>query len=42
MITEHLMEQLIFVEKVKKGLAQSKNNETISMEEAKKRLYKWL
>jgi hypothetical protein len=39
---EHLIEKLIFIEKVEEGLAQSKNNETISMEEAKKRLHKWL
>ena len=29
-------------EKVEEGLSQSKNNETVSMEEAKKRLHKWL
>jgi hypothetical protein len=39
---EHLIEKLIFIEKVEEGLAQSKNNETISMEEAKKRLLKCL
>ena len=39
---EQLIEKLIFIEKVEEGLSQSKNNETVSMEEAKKRLYKWL
>ena len=39
---EQLIEKLIFIEKVEEGLSQSKNNETISMEEAKKRLHKWL
>jgi predicted transcriptional regulator len=39
---EDLIEKLIFIEKVEEGLAQSKNGETVSMEEAKKRLHKWL
>ena len=39
---EQLIEKLIFIEKVEEGLSQSKNNETVSMEKAKKRLHKWL
>ena len=39
---EDLVEKLIFIEKVEEGLAQSKNGETVSMEEAKKRLHKWM
>ena len=39
---EQLIEKLIFIEKVEEGLSQSKNNETVSMEDAKKRLHKWL
>jgi predicted transcriptional regulator len=39
---EDLIERLIFIEKVEEGLAQSKNGETVSMEDAKKRLHKWL
>ena len=39
---EDLIEKLIFIEKVEEGLVQSKNGETISMDNAKKRLHKWL
>jgi hypothetical protein len=39
---EDLIERLIFIEKVKEGLMQSKNGETVSMKDAKKRLHKWL
>ena len=39
---EDLIEKLIFIEKVEEGLVQSKNGETVSMQEAKKRLHKWL
>ena len=39
---EDLIEKLIFIEKVEEGLIQSKNGETISMNDAKKRLHKWL
>ena len=39
---EDLIEKLIFIEKVEEGLVQSKNGETLSMQEAKKRLHKWL
>jgi hypothetical protein len=39
---EDLIEKLILIEKVEEGLVQSKNGETVSMEDAKKRLYKWL
>jgi sulfur carrier protein ThiS len=39
---EDLIEKLIFIEKVEEGIIQSKNGETVSMQEAKKRLHKWL
>lgn len=39
---EDLIEKLIFIEKVEEALVQSKNGETLSMQEAKKRLHKWL
>jgi sulfur carrier protein ThiS len=39
---EDLIEKLIFIEKVEEGLVQSKNGETVPMEDAKKRLHKWL
>jgi hypothetical protein len=39
---EDLIEKLIFIEKVEEGLIQSKNGETVSMQDAKKRLHKWL
>jgi len=39
---EDLIEKLIFIEKVEEGLVQSKNGETVSMDDAKKRLHKWL
>jgi hypothetical protein len=39
---EDLIEKLIFIEKVEEGLVQSMNGETVSMEDAKKRLHKWL
>jgi hypothetical protein len=39
---EDLIEKLIFIEKVEEGLIQSKNGETVSMQDARKRLNKWL
>lgn len=39
---EDLIEKLIFIEKVEEGLVQSKNGETVSMDDAKKRLHKRL
>jgi hypothetical protein len=37
---EDFIERLIFIEKVEEGLMQSKNGETVSMKDAKKRLHK--
>ncbi len=39
---DELLEHLVFVQKVEEGLKQSENGNTISSEEAKKRLDKWL
>jgi hypothetical protein len=39
---DELLEHLVFVQKVEDGLKDSENNNTISSEEAKKRLNKWL
>ena len=39
---DELLDRLIFLQKVQIGLEQSQNNETVSEEEAKKRLSKWL
>ncbi|MCG2591096.1 hypothetical protein [Rhodohalobacter sulfatireducens] len=39
---DDLLDQLLLIEKVELGLQQSKNNETVSTEEAKKKLDKWL
>lgn len=39
---DELLDHLVFVQKVEDGLKDSENNETISSEEAKKRLNKWL
>ena len=36
------IDKLIFIEKVEEGIIQSKNGETVSMDDAKKRLYKWM
>jgi len=38
---DDLLDQLLLIEKVQNGLQQSKDNETVSTEEAKKRLKKW-
>ena len=39
---EDLMEKLILIEKIEKGLEQVKAGQTFSHEEAKKKLAKWL
>ncbi len=39
---DELVDKLIFMDKVEKGIAQSLNNEVHSNEEAKQRLSKWL
>ena len=39
---DELLEHLVFVQKVEEGLKQSENGNTISSEEAKKRIDKWL
>jgi hypothetical protein len=39
---EQLVEQLIFIEKVEKGLEQSRNGQTNSKEQTKSKLSKWL
>lgn len=38
---EDLLEKLVFVEKVEKGLQQATNNKTISHEEVKEQIKKW-
>ena len=38
---DELMDRLILVEKVEKGLAQSKNDEVISEEDLEKEMAKW-
>jgi hypothetical protein len=39
---DDLLDRLLLIEKVETGLQQSKNKETISTEDARKRLEKWL
>jgi len=39
---DQLIDHLIFIEKVEKGLSDSSNNRINSKEEAKKKLSKWL
>jgi predicted transcriptional regulator len=39
---ETMIEKIVFLEKIKNGLAQSENGEVISKEAAKKKLKKWL
>jgi hypothetical protein len=39
---DELIDELIFVEKVEKGIAQSEHNQTNSKQEAKAKLKKWL
>ena len=38
---DELMDRLILIEKVEKGLAQSKNDEVISDEDLEKEMAKW-
>jgi predicted transcriptional regulator len=39
---EEIIERLIILEKIEKGLAQAKAGQVLSSEEVKKRLEKWL
>jgi hypothetical protein len=39
---EEIIDQLVLIQKIEVGMEQAKNNETISTEEAKSRLNKWL
>jgi len=39
---DELVDKLIFMDKVERGLEQSLSNKVHSEEEAKNRLYKWL
>lgn len=39
---EEAIDQLILLQKIEKGLAQSFSEEVVSSEDAKKRLAKWL
>ena len=39
---DELIDKLIFIEKVEKGLDQSTNNQILSETQAKKKLAKWL
>ena len=39
---EELIEKLIFLQQVDEGLRQSKNQEVISLDEAKMKMSKWL
>ena len=39
---DDLLDELFFMEKVHRGLEQSKKGETISHEEAKQKMQKWL
>lgn len=39
---DDLLDRLLLIEKVETGLKQSKNKETVSTEEARKKLEKWL
>ncbi len=40
--TEDLLDRILLLQKIESGLLQSKNNQTVSEEEAKYRLKKWL
>lgn len=42
MTIDQIVDHLVFVEKVEKGLADSANNRVHSKEEASKKLKKWL
>jgi hypothetical protein len=39
---DELIDRLVFIDKVEKGLAQSKENLVFSTQQAKQRLSKWL
>lgn len=39
---DELIDRVIVLQKIEEGLLQSENGETVSTEEAKKRLEKWL
>ena len=39
---DQIMEHILFIEKVQKGLSDSEEGRTMNKEEAKKRLQKWL
>jgi len=39
---DELLERLLVIEKIETGLQQSKNKETVSTEEARQKLDKWL
>lgn len=39
--TEDLLDRILLLQKIESGLLQSKNNQTVSEEEAKYRLKKW-
>jgi hypothetical protein len=39
---EEIIDQLVLLQKIELGLEQAINNETVSTEEAKSRLNKWL
>ena len=42
LILEELIDKLIFIEKIQKGLEDSKNNKVFTKEQAKLKLQKWL
>lgn len=39
---DELLERLLLIEKIETGLQQSKNNETVTTEEARQKLDKWV
>ncbi|WP_340103248.1 hypothetical protein [Rhodohalobacter sp. 8-1] len=39
---DDLLDRLLLIEKIETGLTQSENDETVSTEDAKKHLEKWL
>lgn len=39
---DEIIEKIIFIYKIEKGLLQSKTNQVLSSNEAKKRMEKWL
>lgn len=40
--TEDLLDRILLMQKIESGLLQSKNNQTVSEEEAKYRLTQWI